>query len=153
MPVSKLRNGLVPKSVYNGAMTNSELRDKAASVIRPVRLGEFITGNVGCALITDSGNVYTGVCIETSSGMGFCGEHNAIGSMITAGEYRITRIVAVVRDENGDVFVLSPCGRCREFMRQINEQNLEIDVLFDIDKVIKLKELLPYYDWYHRVTQ
>jgi hypothetical protein len=33
-------------------------------------------------------------------------------------------------------------------MRQINEENLEnTEVILDKDTVIKLKKLLPYYDW------
>jgi cytidine deaminase len=40
-----------------------------------------------------------------------------------------------------------PCGRCREFIRQIDEANLETDVLLGQDKMRKLKELLPYHEW------
>ncbi len=130
-------------------ITNEELIRKAASVVRPRKVGEFSRGDVGCALITDKDNIYLGVCIDTSSGMGFCAEHNAIGSMITAGEDKIKKIVAVWKDDKQNVFILSPCGRCREFMRQINEENLQTDVLLDKDKAVKLRELLPYHDWFH----
>lgn len=68
-------------------------------------------GGVGAALLTDSGRVYTGVCIDTSSSMGFCAEHSAAAAMVTAGENRVIRMVAV----NWDETVLPPCGRCREF--------------------------------------
>ena len=67
------------------AMTNDELVNKAASLIKAKKVGAFTVADVGCALITDQDNVYSGVCIDTGSGMGFCAEHNAIGSMITAG--------------------------------------------------------------------
>ncbi len=83
--------------------------------------------------------------------MGFCAEHTAISRMITHREYKIEKIVAVWKDENGNIFVISPCGRCREFMRQTNEENLETDIVLDEDKVVKLKELLPYYDWWQKV--
>lgn len=132
-------------------MTNEELIKKAASVIKSKKVGDFSIGDVGCALVTDKNNIYLGVCIDTGSGMGFCAEHNAIGSMITAGEYKIKKIVAVWKDDKGDVFILSPCGRCREFMRQINEENLETDVILDENKAVKLKELLPYYNWFHKI--
>jgi cytidine deaminase len=133
-------------------MTNEELIKKAASVVNPKRIGDYSVGDVGCALITDRNNIYLGVCIDTGSGMGFCAEHNAIGSMITAGEYKIKKIVAVCKDEKENVFILSPCGRCREFMYQINEDNLETEVLLGKDKVVKLNELIPYYDWFHKTT-
>ena len=87
-------------------MNNEELINKATSVIKPNEINGFIIGDVGCALITDKNNIYTGVCIDTGSSMGFCAEHNAIGSMITAGEYKIKKIVAVWKDENENVYIL-----------------------------------------------
>jgi cytidine deaminase len=61
--------------------------------------------------------------------------------MITAGETRIAKIVAVW----GDKVVLPPCGRCREFMSQIDAANLECtDVILGEDKVVKLQGLLPH---------
>ncbi len=71
--------------------------------------------------------------------------------MITAGEYKIRKIVGVWKDNKDDVFILSPCGRCREFIRQIDEGNLETDVILAKDEVVKLKELLPYHDWYRKI--
>jgi cytidine deaminase len=132
-------------------MTNEELINKATLVIKPNKINGFIIGDVGCALITDKNNIYTGVCIDTSSSMGFCAEHNAIGSMITAGEYKIIKIVAVWKDENENVYILSPCGRCREFMYQINKQNLNTDVILEKNEVVKLNELLPFYDWNKKI--
>ena len=78
--------------------------------------------------------------------MGFCAEHNAIGSMITAGESRIKKIVAVWKDKKNKIYILHPCGRCREFMRQTNKQNMETEVILAKNRTVKLKELLPYED-------
>jgi cytidine deaminase len=83
--------------------------------------------------------------------MGFCAEHNAIGAMITAGEYKIKKIVAVWKDKENNIFIMSPCGRCREFMRQIDDENLETDVILEKDRTVKLKDLLPYYNWCKKV--
>ncbi len=132
-------------------MTNDELIAKAAAVVRSRQNGDYIIGDVGCALLTDKGNVYLGVCIDTSSSMGFCAEHNAIGAMITAGESKIKKIVAIWKDKNDDAYVLSPCGRCREFMRQIDKDNLETEVILDESKSAPLKELLPYHDWFKKI--
>jgi len=122
-------------------ISNEELIGKAKSVLRPRRIKHgFTVGDVGCALVTDKGNVYLGVCIDTASGMGFCAEHSAIAAMVTHGEHVIKRIVAVV--ENGKP--IPPCGRCREFMRQIHEENSETEVIIDKDKSVKLRELLPF---------
>ena len=130
-------------------MTNEELILRAAKVLRPhATPGGRLIGDVGATLITDRGYLYSGVCIDTGSGTGFCAEHSAIASMVTSGEYRIATIVAVWRDErDGKLHVLPPCGRCREFMRQIDEANLETEVVLARDKTLKLKDLLPYHQW------
>ena len=132
-------------------MTNEKLIKLAASAIKTKRIGDFTSGDVGCALLSEKGNVYTGVCIDTMSSMGFCAEHNAIGSMITAGEYGIKKIVAVWKDKKKGVFVLHPCGRCREFMRQIDKGNMETEVILGKNRTSKLKELLPYEDDFSKV--
>jgi cytidine deaminase len=122
-------------------ISNEELIEKAKSVVKPRKIKHgFTVGDVGCALITDKGNVYLGVCIDTASGMGFCAEHSAIAAMVTNGEHVIRKIVAVV--ENGTP--IPPCGRCREFMHQIHEDNLETEVIIERNKSVKLKDLLPF---------
>ncbi|MCK4796059.1 MAG: cytidine deaminase, partial [Spirochaetes bacterium] len=115
-------------------MTNEELIKEALKVVNPKKIGNSEMGQVGCALLTDKGNIFKGVCIDTSSGLGFCAEHTAISQMITHSEYEIKKIVAVYKDEKGDVFVLSPCGRCREFMLQTNKKNLDTDIILDKTK-------------------
>jgi cytidine deaminase len=130
-------------------MTNEELIECAARVLKPHTTADGrLFADVGATLLTDKGNAYSGVCIDTGSGTGFCAEHSAIAAMVTSGEYIITKIVAVWRDKgNGKLYVLPPCGRCREFIRQIDEANLETEVVLAKDKTLKLKELLPYHEW------
>jgi cytidine deaminase len=132
-------------------MRNDELISKAQSVINRKTINDRVHGDVGAALISEKGDVYTGVCVDTS-GWGLCAERSAIAAMITAGEYHIKTIVAVWQedkaiDPNGKLYILAPCGYCRQFMQNINEDNLETDVILDWDKIVKLKDLLPYYDW------
>ena len=130
-------------------ITNEELIQKATSVIKPKKIGAYLVGDVGCALLTHKNNIYLGVCIDVTSGMGFCAEHSAIAAMVTAGEYKIKKMVAVWQDEK-NTYILSPCGRCRELIRQIDKDNLETQVILDHDKMMKLADLLPYHDWFHR---
>jgi cytidine deaminase len=40
--------------------------------------------------------------------------------------------------------VLSPCGRCREFIRQIDPANIDTEVVLGRDRSVKLRELLPF---------
>jgi hypothetical protein len=35
-------------------------------------------------------------------------------------------------------------------MRQINNDNLETEVILAREKAVRLKELLPYFDWFQR---
>ena len=126
---------------------NDGLIRRAASVLNPQRARNRLFGDVACALISDAGNVYLGVCIDTHSSTGFCAERSAIAAMVTAGEFRIRKIVAVWKDASGGVVVLPPCGICREFIRQVDEDNLETEVILAADNVVRLKELLPYHAW------
>jgi cytidine deaminase len=132
-------------------ISNNFLIEKALSILNPKMVGDKLIGDVGCALLSEKGNVYLGVCIDVGSGIGFCAEHSAIAAMITAGEYRIKKIVAVWRDDK-KTCILSPCGRCREFMRQIDEKNLETEIIMERDKVLSLRELLPYANWFHKIS-
>lgn len=96
-------------------------------------------GQVAAALVTDKGNVYTGVCIDVPCSMGFCAEHAAIAAMVTAGESHIARIVAVKQDTG----IVAPCGRCREFMYRIHHSNLDTEILL-ASGVYTLRDLLPH---------
>lgn len=135
-------------------ISNEDLIKQAESVLNPVKRGDFLMGDVGSALVTDKGNVYRGVCMDISSGIGFCAEHSAIAAMVTAGEFKIETIVAVWRGEKEGLCVLSPCGRCREFMRQIHPDNIrDTNVIMGSDQVMKLSELLPYHEWFNPTEQ
>jgi cytidine deaminase len=125
------------------SMTFDKLYLKAKAVLNPRKLSAFAeSGGVGAALLTASGQVYVGVCIDTACSMGFCAEHATAATMITAGENRVQKMVAVNWDGN----ILPPCGRCREFISQLHEDNLSTEVMVSQDKVLTLRELLPF-DW------
>lgn len=127
--------------------SHRELIDEAQAVLNPHTVGDRLFGDVASVLVTAASSHFSGVCIDTGSGTGFCAEHSAIAAMVTAGEYRIARIVAVWRDEGGVLFVLPPCGRCREFIRQIDPANLDSEVILGADRSVPLRELLPEHDW------
>ena len=101
-------------------------------------------GGVAAAILTKSGNIYVGVCIDTCSGLGMCAERNAMANMITNGECEIDKVVAIIPDGS----VGAPCGACREFMMQLHRDSGNIEILMDYDKrrVVKLSELVP--EWW-----
>ncbi|WP_054711602.1 cytidine deaminase [Bacillus sp. JCM 19041] len=124
-------------------MTFDELYQSAKSVIKPRRLSEEVeVGGVGAAILTADNNVYTGVCIDTACSMGFCAEHAAAAAMVTNGESAISKVIAVGWDGR----IMPPCGRCREFMMQLDDRNAKAEVKVNEEVIVPLKELLPY-DW------
>jgi cytidine deaminase len=130
------------------AFSDRDLILRAAAAISPrVGPGGRHFGGVAACLLSRAGNLYLGVDIDTSSGTGFCAEHSAIAAMVTAGEYRIATIVAVWRDDSGRLYVLPPCGRCRELIRQLDSENLETEVILDEGHRETVRELLPQHDW------
>ena len=117
----------------------------AKNVINPRVVSPFIeAGGVGAAIMTAAGNIYTGVCIDTACTLGMCAERNAIANMITNGESKIAKVVAIGPDGK----VGSPCGACREYMMQLDKDSGDIEILLDLEtkKTITLRELIP--DWW-----
>ena len=116
------------------------LYSAALEVLKPRRISEDIeVGGVAAALVTDKGNIFRGVCIDTACSMGFCAEHAAVSAMVTAGESRVEAIVAVGWDKK----VMSPCGRCRELLMQLG--NPETRVFLSPGTAVTVREILPYY--------
>lgn len=121
------------------------LYDRARSVQNDRKISPFIeAGGVAAAILTRNGNIYLGVCIDTASTLGMCAERNAIANMITNGESRIEKVVAVMPDGR----VGLPCGACREYMMQLDKESGDIEILLDLEsrRTIRLKELIP--DWW-----
>lgn len=115
---------------------------------KPGRLSGLF-GDVGAALLSEENKVYVGVCAASGSNV-FCAEQNAIGSMITDSVYRVIKIVAVWKDENGAVHVVSPCGNCRQMILEMDRKNLNAEIILDHDKSVTLEELLLYHNWWKK---
>ncbi len=125
--------------------TWKELYDIAKAKLNPREISPFIeAGGVAAAILTDKGNIYTGVCIDTACSLGMCAERNAIANMITNGESKIVKLVCVMSDGS----VGSPCGACREYLMQLDKdsRNMEILVNLEENKVVRLSEIVP--DWW-----
>ena len=115
------------------------LYDRAKTVQCERKLSPLMeVGSVGAAILTDRGNIYTGICIDTACGMGMCAERNAIANMLTNGESRITKVAAVMPDGSSG----TPCGVCREFMMQLGNGSADIEILLSLEplKTVRLGE-------------
>lgn len=118
--------------------------EQAKKVCCPRELSQSsCAASVAAAIVTDQGNIYTGVCIDTPCSMGFCAEHAAAAAMITAGENCIAGVVAVHKKDDGGFEVIPPCGRCREFICQLHDDNHLAQVKLN-DRVVTMDELLPF---------
>jgi cytidine deaminase len=67
--------------------------------------------HVGAAVVTASGEVFTGANVENASyGLAVCAERNAVVAAVLGG-HRDIRAVCVVSDSDPPA---SPCGMCRQ---------------------------------------
>ena len=124
-------------------MTFDELYNQAKAVLNPRKLSDSAdAGGVAAALLSASGKVYTGVCIDTACSMGFCAEHAAAAAKNTAGENRVEKMIAVGWDGQ----IMPPCGRCREFISQLHNENRQAQVMVSAGIIVTIQELLPH-DW------
>ena len=125
-----------------------ELYTAAKRVQNDRAVSPFIdAGGVAAALRTKAGNIYVGVCIDTAASLGMCAERSAMANMITNGESRIDKILAIMPDGK----IGPPCCVCREFLMQLDRDS-EIEVLLDYEsrKTVRLKELVPEWWGYDR---
>lgn len=124
--------------------------DKMYQMAKAVQNGRKIShyieaGGVAAAVLSASGKIYTGVCVDTCSTLGICAERNAIFQMITNGEQEIEKVLAIML--NGKTG--APCGACCELMVQLmpdKYQNIEIMLDYENKKVVTLGELTP--EWW-----
>lgn len=99
-------------------------------------------GSVSAAILTEKGNIYVGVSVDTACSLGMCAERNAIANMITNGEHQIRRIMAI--GQNGKV--IPPCGACRELMSQLmpeHYRSIQIMLDYESKKIVSLGDIAP----------
>lgn len=124
----------------------NDLYNEALKALNPRNVSKFVeAGGVAAAIESESGKIYVGVCVDSACTLGICAERNAIFNMITNGENRFKKVIAI--DSKGKA--IPPCGACREFMAQINgEAYKDVIVMLDYkNNIVKaLKELTP--DWW-----
>lgn len=105
------------------ALTNAD----AAVVQRAIAAANqlYVPGlqEVGAALRTTGGQLFAGIHFETATGFAtVCGEIAAICCMVASGQRDLETIAAVWRAPDGALYLLPPCGRCREVIADFNPQ-------------------------------
>ena len=101
---------------------------------------------VGAALLTKSGKIYTGCNVENAAfSPTICAERGAFAKAISEGEREFLAI-AIVGGKNGKIEkAITPCGVCRQVMGEFCTPDFKI-ILADGQENIQqhtLKELLP----------
>ncbi len=128
-------------------MISSEIRQtliqKAEEVVHN-SYSPYSQFKVGCALLTETNQIYTGTNVENASyGLTICAERNAVFSAV-AKEGPNMRLKAVVITSLPHAHLTSPCGACRQVIAEFGKN---IPVIFPngttyID--VCLEDLLPH---------
>ncbi|WP_060678928.1 cytidine deaminase [Virgibacillus halodenitrificans] len=98
---------------------------------------------VGAAVLTGSGRIYTGCNIENAAyPLSCCAERVAIFNAISNGEKEFKEM-AVVADTQRPV---PPCGSCRQVMSEFFSSDMRIHLtnLENEVKTVTMEELLPF---------
>ena len=123
-------------------MKNSDLADLARNIAEKA-YAPYSNFRVGAALITDSGNVYTGCNIENASYPAtVCAEDVAVVKAISEGEKSIKTIAVACIDAKSDTAIF-PCGISRQRLAEFDTKNV-IVVEKDGYKEYTFEEILPY---------
>ena len=123
-----------------------QMYESAKAVQNGRKISAYVeAGGVAAAVLSSSGKIYTGVCVDTCSTLGICAERSAIFNMLTNGEQEISKVLAIMPDGRTG----APCGACRELMVQLMpERYSDIEIMLDYsaERVITLGELTP--EWW-----
>jgi len=122
-------------------MSNHENLLRAAVVARAHAYAPYSKFDVGAALITEEGKIYTGCNVENASyGLTICAERGAICAAVANGDRSFSALV--VTSAKG----VRPCGACLQVLAEFCE-DLDIFLLDsetpDNITQVKLSELLP----------
>lgn len=119
-------------------MEYGELYKIAESMV-PKAYAPYSKFHVGAALLTQSGEVFTGVNVENSSfGATICAERTAIVKAVSEGHKEFKAIA--IASSGGEAY---PCGICRQFLFEFGD---DIDIITSEDgqqlDITKITELL-----------
>nr|XP_055045457.1 cytidine deaminase a [Misgurnus anguillicaudatus] len=97
---------------------------------------------VGAAVLTSDGSVFTGCNVENACyNLGLCAERTAITKAVSEGHKTFTAIA--IASDLEDRFI-SPCGACRQVMREFGLQwDIYMSKADGSYNLMKVEELLP----------
>ena len=101
---------------------------------------------VGAALLTESGNVYTGCNIENSAySPTVCAERVAVFKAISEGEKNFTAIAIAGGSGDEPSYEFPPCGVCRQVLSEFAGSELKVYLVKNENEftTLTLADLLP----------
>ncbi len=120
-----------------------EMFQAAKAVQNGRQISDYVdAGGVAAAILSSLEKIYVGVCVDTCATLGICAERNAIFNMITNGEQKIEKVLAIMPNGKSG----APCGACRELMVQLmpnSYQEIEVLMDFETEEIVTLGELTP----------
>jgi len=125
-----------------------QLYQKVKEQYHPQDVSPFLYAHhVVCALESENGQIFTGFCVESCSGvLDLCAERVAALNMyVNSGQTVVRRLIAFRdRPPYGGGSGM-PCGACREFFMQLDLRNKDMEILVDYEtrETVTLGELIP----------
>lgn len=125
-----------------------KLYQAAKGLYHPQEVSPFLYAHhVVCALEAENGEIFTGFCVESCSGvLDLCAERVAALNMyVNSGQTVVKRLIAFRDKAPSGGGSGMPCGACREFFLQLALENRGMEILVDYEtrETVTLKELLP----------
>jgi cytidine deaminase len=137
---------LIGRYEMNNSEINIELINQAL-IARKNSYSPYSKYMVGAALLTESGNIYTGCNIENAAYTpSNCAERTAFFKAVSEGERHFKAIAIVGGYEGTPDSYAFPCGVCRQVMMEFcNPDEFRIITAISSDdyKEATLRELLP----------
>lgn len=97
---------------------------------------------LGAAVLTEDGNIYTGVNIENASfSLTNCAERSAIFTAVSEGSRKIEALLIVSSTDKP----VTPCGSCRQVINEFADGEIEVIMMTEDGKELTMTntELLP----------
>jgi cytidine deaminase len=125
----------------NAAASDAELIERATEA-RLAAHAPYSNFEVGAALLSADGRVFTGCNIENSAyGLSMCAERVAIFKAVSEGANEFTKVAVVTDSES----LTPPCGCCRQMIWEFASERTEVilaNLTGDV-RSFEIKELLP----------
>jgi cytidine deaminase len=114
----------------------------AAEAVRRHAYAPYSNFQVGAALLTENGRIFTGCNVENASfGLTVCAERNAVFAAVAQSALRFVALAVV----SSAATPVTPCGACRQVLSEF-PPDFALRCYGDEDTEIACtsKELLPY---------